>query len=123
MQPEEHQQLLGGQCVHAAVGRAHVDAAQRAAVHQQRVRQRLEAAHAPGGHVLAHARHRGGRGAELGPPMHQRQACRPRQQLERPVERRVAAAEDHQLLAGELRGVLDAVLDGAALERLRALDA
>ena len=46
-----------------------------------------------------------------------------RQQLQRPVERGIAAAEDHQALAGELRGALHPVLDGAALERLRALEA
>ena len=88
----------------------------------ERVRQRLEAAHAPGGDLLAHPRHRGRRGAKLAPAMHQVHARRARQQLERPVERRVAPAEDHQALAGELGGVADAVLDGAALERLAALD-
>ena len=69
------------------------------------------------------------RATEAGAARNSRRRCTsveargPRQQLQRPVERRVAAAEDHQALAGELRGVLDAVLDGAALEGLRALDA
>ena len=55
--------------------------------------------------------------------MHQREARRPRQQLQRPVERRIAATEDHQALAGELAGAADTILDGAALEGVGAFDA
>jgi len=61
--------------------------------------------------------------AELAPAMHQREARRPRQQLEGPVERRIAAAEDHDALAGELGGIPDAIMECAALERLGPFDA
>src|SRR5580693_7294622 len=87
------------------------------------MRQRLEQPHAARGHLLAHARHRGRSRAELRAPMHQVEARGAAEELERPVECRVAATEDHQMLAGELGGVLDPVLDGTALEGLRALDA
>ena len=54
--------------------------------------------------------------------MHQREARGPWQQLQRPVERRVAAAEDHQMLAHQLGRTLHPVVDGAAFESLRALE-
>src|ERR1700693_4054562 len=62
-----------------------------------------------------------GRGAELGPAVHQHQARGPWQQLERPVERRVTTTEDHQMLARQLGRALHPGLDGGALERVRAL--
>ena len=122
VQAEEHQQLIGRQRLQRAVGGADVDATQRAAIDDQRVRLRLEAAQARGRHLLPHPRDRGGRGAELVPTMHQREARGPWQQLQRPVERRVAAAEDHQMLAHQLGRTLHPVVDGAAFESLRALE-
>src|SRR5205085_5935255 len=56
VQAEEHQQLIGRQRLQRAVGGADVDATQRAAIDDQRVRLRLEAAQARGRHLLAHAR-------------------------------------------------------------------
>ena len=112
MQPEEHQQLIGRQ-VPAMPPSGFLMLTPRSAPSStmQRMRQRLEAAHAPGGDQLPHLGHRGGRGAELAAAVHEVDARGARQQLERPVERRVAAAEDHQALAGKLGRVLDAVLD------------
>ena len=49
--------------------------------------------------------------------MHQSDARRPAAQLVRPVERRVAAADDHHVLSGERRGIGDAVVDPAAVPR------
>ena len=43
--------------------------------------------------------------------------------LERPVERRVAAAENHELLAVQLGRIAHAIVDALTLERLRTLDA
>ena len=51
--------------------------------------------------------------------MHERDRRGARQQFQCPVERGIAAAENHQALARELARVLHAVLDGAALETLR----
>src|SRR3984893_648291 len=122
VQPEKHQQLIGCQRLERAVGGADVDTAQPPVIDDQRVRQRLDAAHARGRHLLLHAGDPGGRGAEFVPAMHQHQARGPGQQLERPVERRVATAEDHQMLARQLGRALHPVLDGAAFESVRALE-
>ena len=84
---------------------------------------RLVTTHPPGAHLLAHLRDRCRRRAKLRPPVYQLEGRRARQQLERPVECRVAAAEDDEALTGELGGVLDAVLDGGPLEGLGALEA
>src|SRR5207244_12699038 len=54
------------------------------------------------------------------PAVHQCQARRLAEQLERPVERRVAAAEDHQALALELGRALHPTVDARALEGLGA---
>ena len=67
-----------------------------------------------------HLRDRGRRGAELGAAVHQRQARGGRREIHRPVERRVATAEDHQRLAAVLGGAAHPVVDLAALERLAA---
>src|SRR5690349_2205571 len=40
-------------------------------------------------------------------------------EVDDPVERRIAAAEDRELLAVVLRGIADAIVDAAVLERLR----
>ena len=53
--------------------------------------------------------------------MHQRQAGCLGRQRQRPVERRIAAAEDHQLAAVEIGGVLDAVVNLLAFEVLGRL--
>src|SRR4030088_2164516 len=62
-----------------AVGGADVDTAQHPVVDDQRVRQRLDAAHARGRHLLLHAGDRGGGGAGHGPPPppHTRRPPRP----------------------------------------------
>ena len=74
----------------------------------------------PGRDQLAHARRRGRSAAKIGAPMHQRDARGLGRQLERPVERRVSAAEDHELAAVKVGGVLDAIVDLRALEGLGA---
>jgi len=71
VQAEKHQQLIGRQRLERAVGGADVDTAQHAIVDDQRVRQRRDAAHARGRHLLLHAGDGGGRGAEFVPAMHQ----------------------------------------------------
>ena len=43
-------------------------------------------------------------------------------QIERPVERRVAAADDDEVLPGELRRLLDAIEDLRLRELVDALD-
>ena len=54
------------------------------------------------GDELAHLVDAVGRGAEIVAAMHQRQALGQRLQIERPVERRVAAADDQDVLVAEL---------------------
>ncbi len=55
--------------------------------------------------------------------MHERHAARFACEFERPVERGIAAAEDHEPLAGEIRGALHLVVNVPALERFAALHA
>jgi hypothetical protein len=43
-------------------------------------------------------------------------------EVQRPVQRRVATADDHQVLAGELRRALDAVEQLRVVELLEAVD-
>src|SRR5579863_2243172 len=119
MQAEKYQQLIRRQRLQRTGAAPDVDAAQYPALDDQRLRQRFEVAHAPGRDLLLHFRDIGGRGAKLGAPMHERERRGARQQLERPVERGVAAAKNNQALTRELAGTLHPVLDGAAFEDLR----
>jgi len=85
------------------------------------MRQRLEAAHAAGSDHLSHLGHGGRCRAELRTPVHQRQTPRPRSELERPIERRIAAAKDDQVLALERPGILHPVENAPPLERFGTL--
>src|SRR5215468_761749 len=85
--------------------------------------QRLEAAHAAGRHRLVHARDGRGRRTELVAAMHQCQAGRPGEELERPIECRITTAKYDEMPAGELGGITYPVLDDTALEGFRTFDA
>ena len=63
-----------------------------------------------------------GRGAEFGAAMQQRQMARERREVERPVERRVAAAGDQQPLAAERLHLAHRVIDRLRLVGLDAGD-
>src|SRR5262245_45631104 len=54
--------------------------------------------------------------------MHEHDTARLAAHIEGPVERRIAAAEDHQILAVKARGVLDAIVNALALESLGAFE-
>src|SRR5450755_4324717 len=86
------------------------------------MRQRLEVTDSPGARKLAHLRHRGGNGAKIRAPMHERERARLGGKLQRPVERRVATAKDDQVLIVQIRGAAHAVLNMRILEGLRALN-
>src|SRR6185437_8796341 len=106
MQAEEDQQVVRLERVQRAVRRLDVDTPQRPVRRDQRMRQRLEQAHAAGRDQLLHPGHRGRSRAKLRPPVHEGHASRPRRQLQRPVEGRIAAAEDDEPLALECADVL-----------------
>ena len=55
--------------------------------------------------------------------MHQRHAARLAGEFQRPVERGIAAAENHKTLAGELGRALHLVVNARAFERFDAFDA
>src|SRR5262249_21911478 len=61
--------------------------------------------------------------AKLRTSMHEREALGRRAKLERPVERGIAAAEDHELFAREIGFALHLVVNVLALEGLAAFDA
>src|SRR5580700_4195369 len=48
MQPEEHEELVGGERMSDTVGRLHVHAGETAVLDDERLRQRLQVADAPG---------------------------------------------------------------------------
>src|SRR5207342_3980403 len=63
-----------------------------------------------------------GRAAEVVAPVHQSEALGDRLQIERPVERRVAAADDQQPLAAEVLHLAHGVEDRLLLVGLDAVD-
>src|SRR5262249_46991259 len=63
-----------------------------------------------------------GRGAELAPPVQQREMTRQRREVERPVERAVAAADDENAPAAERLHLPDRIEDRRALVGLDAGD-
>ncbi len=69
---------------------------------------------------LAHLQHRRRRAAEVRATMHEREARRFRRKLDRPVERRVPAAEHHEPLAVKQMRIAHPITDVIALERFRA---
>jgi hypothetical protein len=83
----------------------------------------LDVTHATLGYELLHARHGGGRSLELGPAVHVHDAGRLAGEVDHPVERGVAAAEDHEPLTVEPGGVAHPVMDLLVLECIRTLDA
>ena len=76
--------------------------------------------HVAGRDQRAHLVHAVGRAAEVVAPVHQRETLRNRLQIERPVERRVAAADDQQALVAELLHLAHGIEDGFFLVGLDA---
>ncbi len=64
----------------------------------------------------AHAHDGGWRATKLGTPVHQRQRRGARRQLDRPVERRITAAENHQPASVQFGRVAHLVMDLPALK-------
>ena len=123
MQPEEREHVVGVEPRHRAVGALDLDTLEPATVADaQRRRRALHVLHPPGRNQLAHPRHRRRRGAELGAAMDVDETRGLAAEVEHPVERRVAAAEDHEPLAVKPRGVAHAVVQLPAFERVCALD-
>ncbi len=86
------------------------------------MRQSLDEAQFAGRRQLAQARDRDRRAAKLRAAVHQGDAGRLGRQIERPIQRRIPATEDHELAAVEITGGLDAVVDLGALELLGRVD-
>src|SRR6185312_1648863 len=122
MQSEKREQLIRRERVHEAIAALHMDPGEGAAFDDQRLRQPFDVAHAPGCDELAHPRDTRRGGAEFGAPVHEREARRLRSERERPVERGVSAAEDHEPFAVQRARVAHAVVNRCALERLAALE-
>ena len=76
----------------------------------------------PVGDERAHLLDRVGRAAELVAPVQQRQAFGDRLEVERPVERRVAAADDEHVLAAQVLHAAHGVVHGRALVGLDAFE-
>ena len=90
------------------------------AAHPQGVCQTFDVAHLSGRHERAHLRHRGRCGLEFRAPVHVRDGRGLAGEVDDPVERRIAAAENREFLAVVLRGVAHAVVNVPALEDFRA---
>ena len=95
----------------------------RSAVGADRGGDAFDVLHLAGRHQLPHARDRRGRGTELVPSVHVHDALRLAVQVEHPVERGVAAAENHEPLAVEIGRAANAVVHLPVLEGVAALDA
>ncbi len=118
VQSVERQYSIGGQLEFAAVGRAHVESLELAAVRAQGGRVALEHLHLAGAHQFAHARHGGRGGAEFGATMQQGEGTGLFAQRHRPIQSRVAAAADHQILAVKIGGRFDPIVHSPAFELL-----
>jgi hypothetical protein len=98
-------------------------AVKHTALVRERLSHALDVLHAAGRDELFHLLHRCGSRAEFGPAMHERQAPRPGCERERPVERGVAATEDHQTLIVKLARVANAIVNVLAFKTLATLEA
>ena len=78
--------------------------------------------HPPGGDMFAHRFDRMRRGAEFIAPMNQRQMFCDGLKIESPVERRIAAADDHDVFAAKLLDLAHRVEDRLALIGFDPLD-
>src|SRR5258705_7051531 len=74
-----------------------------------------------GGRELLHTGRRGRRAAKFRPAVHERDARLVRE-IDRPVERGIAATEDRELLAVKVRRALHAIVKMASFDRIRAID-
>ncbi len=116
MQAEEHQDVIRADAAGDAVGAEYMHALESAVVG-------VELAHGAGEHIGAslllegaELGHGGMRAAKLGAAVHQHHAARLVGERHRPVERRVAAAADHEVAVLESAGIADPVVQGATLE-------
>src|SRR5690606_2126046 len=104
---EEDQNLVRLEIFELTVCALHSNPSELIAVRQKRMRDRFDVSHAAACDQVLHLGDGRWCGAKLRAPMHERQAARLPDQLERPIERGVAAAENDEALAGELGGILD----------------
>src|SRR5690606_13763994 len=120
MQAEENERMVRLELDELALSRLHAHAAELPSLDKNRMRDPFHVAHAAIGDELLHLRHGRWCRAKLGSTMDQSETARLACQFQRPVERRVATAEDQQSLPGEIRRALHPVMDMAALECLRS---
>src|SRR5688572_29921454 len=118
MQAEEREHVVGIEFVQRAVVAFHEDALEGVTRDAQFIRDALDVAHLARLGERAHLGDGGRRGAELRATMHVRYRRGLTREVHHPVERRIAAAEDHELLAVVLLGVPHAVVHLAAFEGL-----
>ncbi len=120
MQTEKREHVVGVERGGRAVAELDLDTLEPTVGDAQRRGRALDVLQASGGNQLAHPRHRRRRGAELGAAMHVDETGGLTAEVEHPVERGVAAAEDHQPLAVKARGVAHPIMQLPALDRVRA---
>src|SRR5690606_40300326 len=120
VQPEEHERVIRLQVDELPLGRLDANARKRAILLDHGMRDRFDVAHAAARDQVLHLRDGGRRSAELGPAMHERETSSLACELERPIERGIAAAENHESLSREVRGALDLAVNVAAFELLGA---
>jgi len=120
VQAEEGKHVIGRNRVQDAVGALDLDAGEAVALEDQCFGQPLDELQATLCLELAHLRDGRRGGTELGTPVHEGQRRRGRRELDRPVERRIPAPEDEQMLAAVVRRAPDPVVDLRALEGLAA---
>ena len=118
MQAEERDHMLGGLVDQGVVVRMDLRRHMRSRRGRQGDNVALDEFYAARGNQLAHRGDRRGRTAELCAPVHEGQRAHLVGERDGPVERRVAAAADHEVLAVEVRGGLDPVQHLLALEPL-----
>ena len=113
-QPEERQHGVAGNFAHAVVVALDGGAGQLALVAGQRGDLAEPQIHLAGGDQRAHLLDAVGRGAKIVAPVQQRDALGDRMQIERPVERGIAAADDQHVLVAERLHLAHGVVHRAA---------
>ncbi len=123
MQTKERQHLIGFDLQQAAVGMLHHQTLESTGILHHGVGKRLQIGELPFPRQGLHLRNGCGRTPKLRTAVNQRHVAHFAAQIDGPIQRRIAAAENQYPLAMKLRCVLNFVVNVRSFKHIRSFDA